>query len=61
MFKSKIYPLWLNVVAAIVLLMVPVGFVISLFFSWQGFLIAGLGFLGIGIFGQVAHNMQGEK
>ena len=63
MFKSEIYPLWLNIVAAIVLIMVPVGFVISIFFSWPGFLIAGLGCLGclgVGISGNIAHTYKKE-
>lgn len=63
MFKSKIYPLWLNIACLIVLLMVPIGFIMALTMpnSLTGYLIAGLGFLGITIFGEMATKISKEK
>jgi len=60
---TKTYPLWLNIVAAICLALPIIGVAISMFSDYfsTGMFIAGIGCLGIGVFGEIAARISKKK
>lgn len=53
------YPLWLNIVAGIVLCMIPIGMVFAVFVDDViGIIILLFGFLGIWFFGNIAKRIK---
>lgn len=52
------YPLWLNIMSGIVLLMIPIGFIVVFFYETAGFLILAVGFAGIALFGHIANRIK---
>lgn len=53
--KNRIYPLWLNVIAIPILILVPIGLFLSIVgYTGWGYSLLFAGFLGIWIFGTIA-------
>lgn len=55
------YPLWLNIMSSIILLMIPIGIMTIFVSETAGLLILIFAFLGIWIFGNIARRIRITK